>query len=404
MRHLVLALVLLVSASAHADKQKAEQLFRTGEKAYRAQKFLAAAQSFELAYKELAAPEIAFSAAQAYRRQYRVDPSHPEYVELAVKYYRIYLDQRQTGGRVGDAADNLESMERELVRLGGASKVHRQSETKPLLGVAVVFADQQTSGGKLREVEEEGKSAVPETPVTAKIDGKVVEADVLHEVSDGEHVVRAEAAGYEPAEKRVRVVAGAPHLEDFTLQPLPAQLAIDTEAGATVIVDGRGVGEAPLAPVPLAGGSHVITIVHAGRKPAAREIVVERAEHKRVTIALEPTARRRAVRWVAIGSGSLAVLAGVTGLGALYWNGQAVDKRDLLQMGNQDKAVLDDYNHARTYRNGSITATWVLGGASVAVGLTALWLYYFDSPSAEGVRVVPQATGNSAGAMVFGRF
>lgn len=73
-------------------------------------------------------------------------------------------------------------------------------------------------------------------------------------------------------------------------------------------------------------------------------------------------------------------------------------------MGNQDASVLDDYNHARTYRNGAITATWVLGGASVAVGLTAVWLYYLDSPSAEGVRVVPQASGNTAGAMVFGRF
>ena len=66
-------LLLALAGTASADEKTAERYFRAGEKAYAAQNFAAAAQNFEEAYKELPLPEIAFSAAQAYRRQYRVE-------------------------------------------------------------------------------------------------------------------------------------------------------------------------------------------------------------------------------------------------------------------------------------------------------------------------------------------
>ena len=73
-RSIAIALVLGSVGLAAADNRvDAERYFRNGEKAYRAQNFEGAAANFEEAYKALAIPEIAFSAAQAYRRQYRVD-------------------------------------------------------------------------------------------------------------------------------------------------------------------------------------------------------------------------------------------------------------------------------------------------------------------------------------------
>lgn len=48
--------------------------------------------------------------------------------------------------------------------------------------------------------------------------------------------------------------------------------------------------------------------------------------------------------------------------------------------------------------------TWVASGATVALGVTAAWLYYFDNPSSEGVQVVPFTNGNMGGAVVAGRF
>jgi hypothetical protein len=103
--------LLLIARLAHADdRAAAERYFRAGAKAFAAQNFGAAATDFDEAYKALPLPEIAFSAAQAYRRLYRIDPK-PEYVKRAVELYRVYLDKVKTGGRVADAADNLADME-----------------------------------------------------------------------------------------------------------------------------------------------------------------------------------------------------------------------------------------------------------------------------------------------------
>jgi hypothetical protein len=401
----VLVALCVLAGTAHADRKKAEQLFNRGEKAYRAQKFLAAAQAFEAAYKELpTAPELAFSAAQAFRRQYRVDPDHPEYVESAIKYYELYLRDRKTGGRVGDAADSLDDMKAEQRHLEKTGKLGKAAnDNVPKLAVSVELADHEQAPTKLHEIED-SRTTQTEVPVKVTIDNKVVEEDVLAVVTEGEHVVRAEAEGYKPAEKRVRVIAGVPVYEPLVLEPVPAQLTVETEAGARVMIDGRGVGEAPLAPLALVAGSHVVTVVRTGRKPVAREVTLERAKPVKVTIALEPTARRGAVKWVAIGSAVCAGAAGASAGFALYWNSKARDELALLEAGDQKQSVLDDYNSHRTNRDRAVDTAVIAGSAAVAIGLTAAWLYYFDSPSAEGVKVVPVASPTAAGAMISASF
>src|SRR5688572_15783827 len=100
MRAVVVMVVLALAGSAFADlkedRKAAERYYRAGEKAYRAQNFGAAATNFEEAYKLVQdpqkAPGIAFNAAQAYRRQYRVEPKL-EYARRAVELYRLYLDK-----------------------------------------------------------------------------------------------------------------------------------------------------------------------------------------------------------------------------------------------------------------------------------------------------------------------
>ena len=403
MRAVIAIVIVALTATAAADRKKAERWFAKAEKAYRAQNFLAAAQYFDLAYKELPAPEIAFSAGQAYRRAFRVDTSKTEFVEKAIKYYEIYLDAVKSGGRVGDAADSLEDMYRERTRLGGRKSGGDSMENKTLLGVSVTFADEQRVATKMREIEEKSETE-PEVPVKLTIDGTARDPDTLHTVEPGDHVVRAEAPGYEPLEKRVRVIAGAQITEDLVLQPLPAEITVTTEDGATIIVDGRGIGEAPVKPIRVEAGKHVITVLNTGRRAAAKEVTVTRAEKRSVVVPLQSTLRRRSVKWVAIGAGAFVVIGGLGVLGAMYWDDQAVEHRKKLIMGNQDPQVLSDYYNARDYRDRSIDGVWVTGGAALAIGLTAAWLYYFDSPSAEGVTVVPHATENSAGGAVLGRF
>ena len=75
----ILLALCAVAAAQAVDNKAAERYFRAGAKAYAAQNFEAAATNFDEAYKALPLPEIAFSAAQAYRRLYRID-AKPEYV------------------------------------------------------------------------------------------------------------------------------------------------------------------------------------------------------------------------------------------------------------------------------------------------------------------------------------
>lgn len=318
-----------------------------------------------------------------------------------MKYYKIYLNDVKTGGRVGDAADSLGEMLRELDRLGLVGKVRAGSaEQRTVLGVSIAFADKQQSSTTMREVDEDKLAAAPAVEAKAFIDGKPVELDALHPVDAGDHVVRAEAPGYQPAEKQVHVFAGAPQNTELVLEPLPARVTIETEPGASLIVDGRGVGEVPQSALSLSGGTHVITVLRTGRKPVARELTVTRDQALKLPIALEPTARRRAVPWV-IGAGGVALgVTGVMALGALYYDGKAVDRQKRLDQGDQDASVLDDYRRYKSRRDAAISMMWVASGATVALGLTAAWLYYFDNPSSEGVQVVPFA----GGAGVAGRF
>ena len=139
-RWLAVAVLVALATTARADDRDravAEGFFRSGAKAYGAQSFETAALQFEQAYVILPLPEIAFSAAQAYRRAYRV-VQKPQFVRRAVELYKVYLTQVKAGGRVGDAADGLGEMERELL-IGSrraACSSGRRSRRRPSSGSA----------------------------------------------------------------------------------------------------------------------------------------------------------------------------------------------------------------------------------------------------------------------------
>jgi hypothetical protein len=397
-----LLVLVLITATASADRKTAERYFRAGEKAYRAQNFLAAAQNFEQAYKELPAPELAFSTAQAYRRQARVDPTKAEYITLAIKYYQLYLEQVKSGGRVGDAADSLGEMMRELDKRGAAMmKVAPVTQDVTRLGVSVMFADKQSSG-VMREIDD--KDAAPQVVVRTSIDGEPVEADVMIPKKPGEHVVRAEAEGYRPAEKTVRLIAGAPDIVELELQPLPARVTVKTEAGAAISVDGRAVGVVPMSAIEMAAGRHLITIVRNGRQAFGTEITVKRAAHETVEVSLTHSTRRRAVPYALLLSGGLLVASGLSGLAAWHYDSDASSRLDQLRMGDQPQEVLAAYYRSRSRREDLRTGMYVFAGSAVVAAGAAAWLYYFDTPSAEGVHLVPATSNTSVGAMMTGRF
>jgi len=389
-------LACLLVATAHADNKKAaESYFRAGAKAYAAQNFLAAAQNFDEAYKAAPMPEIAFSAAQAYRRLYRVEP-RPEHVRRAVELYKAYLAVVKKGGRVGDAADNLAEMERELERV----KVTAPSApvvAKTRIGVSVTLADQRAETGALQEIGDATGEVTRGLSTT--IDGKPVEPFALVDVEAREHVIAVSADGYLPVEKKTVAVDGASQIVEIELQPKPATVTVRTETGARLAVDGRP-GASPLA---LAAGKHLLTIVHRGREPVGRELLVGRGDSLTIDAPLEKTAKRRAVPWVIGGAGLLAAGAITTSIIATVHDGRASDLRDGIDSGNRPASDGDRYDAEVRSRDRYATATWVLGGAAIAAGTVGALLYLFDTPSAEGVRVSP-VIGTTSGISLGGRF
>jgi hypothetical protein len=393
---IAILVVVCLAGSARADKKAAESYFRAGAKAYAAQNFLAAAQNFDEAYKAAPMPEIAFSAAQAYRRLFRID-AKPDYVKRSVELYKAYLSVVKKGGRVGDAADNLAEMEKELDRVKVIT-TNAPVVAKTRIGVSVTLADQRVESGALQEI---GDATGEVTRgLVATIDGKPVEPFALVDVEPREHVIVVSADGYIPVEKKTVAVDGASQIVEIELQPKPAAVTVKTESGARISVDGRPHSGTQLQ---LAAGKHLLAIVHRGREPVAREITVSRGEALTVDAPLEKTAKRRAVPWVLGGAGLLAAGAITTSIVATVHDGRASDLRDAIDAGNRPASDGDRYDDEVRARDRYATATWILGGAAITAGTVGVLLYLFDTPSAEGVRVSP-VIGPTSGISLGGSF
>ncbi|MEO7091856.1 MAG: PEGA domain-containing protein [Polyangiales bacterium] len=405
MNRLAIVVLLGMATVAHAeDRAAAERYFRAGAKAYAAQSFGAAAQNFDEAYKASPIAEIAFSAAQAYRRLYRVEPK-AEYVKRAVELYRAYLGQVKTGGRVGDAADNLAEMERELDKLKLAGQLGKGGEAavaRTRIGISVTFADQRATE-ELREIADATGEAATKG-LSAKIDGKVIEPFALVEVDPKEHLIQVAADGYFPIEKKLIAVDGQSSMLEIELKPRPAAVTVTTEGGARISVDGRPVATTPTGPLEVPAGKHLITVLHRGREPFAREIDVTRGDTLTFAAPLVKTARRRAVPWVLGGAAALGVVAVTTSIFAGVHNGNASDLRDDLDAGNRPPSDGDKYDDEVRTRDRYVTATWVFGGAAVAAGTIGALMFLFDTPSAEGVQVAPAIGNHSTGIVLGGTF
>lgn len=390
-------ILLLVAGVARADdRATAERYFRAGAKAYAAQSFEAAAAQFEEAYRALALPEIAFSTAQAYRKLYRVDP-RPAYVKRAVELYRVYLDKVKKGGRVGDAADSLGEMERELSRLGGAKVEPLPTVERTRIGVHVSVTGEATAA--MREIGDISDDAL--AGVTTQLDGKPIEPFALIDVAEGDHAISVTAPGYFPVEKKQRAVRGATALVEVELAPKPASIRVKTESGARIAIDGRGV----LAPAfELAAGTHLLAITRSGREPYTKELTVTRGQALTLAAPLAKTAKRKAVPYVLGGAGALAALSLGAAIAAVVYDGRASELEDELHAGNAPPSSGDAFDHAVARRDDYKTGAYVLGGAALIAGTVGVILYAFDSPTSESIRVAPAASPSSAGVTASGRF
>lgn len=404
MKRSALVLLLLAAAAhiAQADeaKDRAKSSYQAGVKAYAAQNFVAAAADFDEAYKAVQVPEVAFSAAQAYRRLYRLD-ANPAHVRRAIELYKAYLEQVKSGGRVGDAADSLGEMQRELDRLGAAGRVTTSAAVveHTQTGVNVSISD-RTDTAAMKEVGDATGELVKGLAVT--IDGKPTEPFALVDVPAGDHTLAVSADGYFPAQKVKRVVQGEHAFVDLELKPKPATIAIAAEDGAAISVDGR-VAEATKIDVPA--GHHFILVTHRGREPFAREVDVTRGEVVKLDAPLPHTQKRKVLPFVIGGSALLGAATLLTIAGAAGTDAEAQKALTAIEAkGNATPADADKYKQDVKRRDSLVMGAWFLGATTVAIGLVAAGLYYFDTPSSEGLHLAPVVAPGTTGAVLVGRF
>ncbi len=399
-RSIAIALVLGSVGLAAADNRvDAERYFRNGEKAYRAQNFEGAAANFEEAYKALAIPEIAFSAAQAYRRQYRVDGKAAN-VARAVVLYRAYLDKVKTGGRVADAADALGEMQHELDKLikAGAKVSPELAAEHTQLGVNVALDGDAARPAAMREIED--APAAHASSIVLTIDGKDATPFTPINVAPGPHRVHVEAEGYFPVDRQEPVAQGALQMIDVALQPKPAKVAIATDGDARISVDGRPVTRA----FDLVAGRHWLAILADGHEPVAHELVVERGQVVALREPLVRTWKRRAVPRLVIAGSAAAGVAAISTILALVEDHRASSLHAQILAGDQHPSVGEDYNGKLAWRGRFVDGIWTFGAIAAVLGASAALLYYTDKPSLEAVHVEPLASSSGGGAAISGSF
>ncbi len=355
-------------APSGASTARAKSLFRAGASAYKAGNFSAAVQAFDQAHALDPKPAIRFSAAQALRRWYAVseDPAH---LVTALSYYREYLDEVKTGGRVLDASRAKNEIEILLAQLG-------ISPGEP--GEAVVDAVPVRRGTIMVDG--------PEVQgIRTTVNGKLYEGwPVFAELPPGRYAVRVEAPGYRVIDKEANAVAGQLTPVDAALEELPAKVTIRSSEDAEVIVDGRPMGRLPLsAPLELPSGAHRVVVGSSGYTVYAADVDLTRGQALQIDADLAMTGQRIAA-WSFFVAAGLGAGAGIA-LSVVAVSARS-DARELLDQAEAQQRPLTlvegvAYNEALDRRDDFIQAagaTFSLTAVTAGVGLL---LFLLDQPN-----------------------
>jgi tetratricopeptide (TPR) repeat protein len=348
------------STAAEGDLERAKASFKAGAKAYAAGDYLAAIQALDAAYAISRLPAIAFSLAQAERKQYFVDQRR-EHLERAIRLFRQYLDQEPRGARREDASLGIAQLETLLGAGAGPKTAGDRVQTRPTR-----LMIQSNAPGALISLD----------------GGPLAPSPLIREVAPGKHRARVLAPGFEPVERDVTAVQGELLLTEIELPELPTSLFVWAPVDSDIVVDGVYVGQGGgLVTVPVSTGAHQLTVMRKGHGVVRRDLVIERGQSHSEVITLERTTQRRLSELLFIGGGAA--------LGAsLVWSALAVraqnDAEDFLMRQSRApvrSADLIGYDASIVERNRFRTAATVSVAGSLGMFITGLFLHELDRPS-----------------------
>jgi hypothetical protein len=369
-RNAVATLITLAAMSVGAaraqpgESAEAYRFFKAGAAAFARADYLAAIDAFREAHRLSGRPGPVFSIAQSYNRQYRID-RRPEHLRAAIESYHKYLDLVREGGRRAEATEALAELERAAEAPAPAAAVDAPAPApqgeRPTTGVVL---SSPTPGARLW------------------IDAQPVdELPYIGAIAPGRHHLRLSARGFHDHERVFVAPEGKTFSLDYELEPLPARLVVQAPDGANVALDGRTVGEAPIAAaLSVPAGSHTLAVTATGYRPFVQELALLRGEERAVAAELDTTTQRIAA-WIVLGAaaGGVAAAAVLGGL-ALGAEGDAEQILAESETGNIDYGDVDDYEAARDRRATFTTASLVTAGASALVAGVGVLLFALDDP------------------------
>ena len=145
-----------------ATLERAKASFRAGASAYAAGDYPAAIQALESAYELTPLPAIAFSLAQAERKQYAAMHER-QHLDRALALFQRYLDQEPNGPRRADALAALSDLKAQI-----PARAPTETVAKPAVRPTRLMIVCDTQGAKL---------ALDSTPaVTSRISGEATPA------------------------------------------------------------------------------------------------------------------------------------------------------------------------------------------------------------------------------------
>jgi len=368
---LVLVFAALGGLSSRAygadDAARAKESFKAGAAAYAAGEYLAAIQALDAAYDLMPLPAIAFSLAQAERKQYFVS-NEPAHLTRSIRLFRQYLREVPSGGRRADALEALSQLE-----LLEATKVRAPRADTPEVRVAQPARVLISTDAPSARISLDGAPAVA--------------APLIREVTPGKHRVEVQAPGFEASRDEVLAVTGELTRKDVVLRERPARLGVWTPADSELYVDGNYVspGGAGVT-LSMAGGKHRIALLANGHKISYRDVTLQRGSAQSLRLTLEPTTQRNAAYGLFI-AGSAALAAGLI---TSAWAVQAENRAEYF-LGQRERRNVSDvelskYKEAVRSRNTLQIFTGVSLGAALGMAITGLFLHELDAPDPERAR------------------
>ncbi len=367
-----------------AQIAEAKRFFEAGRQAYEAGQYLVSATAFEAAFRLAPRPPVAFSMAQAYRRQYFVDRD-PAKLKRALDLYKQYIIDVPQGGRRDDAIEYVAELEPLLQRV-------EDEWRKKGLGPVKAMEPPSSEATQLM-ISSRTKGAAGRLD-----DDKLAEVPVIREVKPGKHKIRVEARGYFPDEVEGIAVAGRLVVVEVNLRAQPARLLVRARPGAEVSIDGRPVGALPLLrPLEVTAGRHFVSVAERGYYAYNREIHVERGQELAIDAPLRRTRQRMVSYWVLGTAGAVLLAGATTSTLAFVHQGRAQDLLDRKAAHGLSQEELDEYLRQRGLRDDYVTASYFLYGGAIAIAASGALLYLTDVPRVQ--MTAPTSDGASEDAL-----